>query len=59
VIPLSSQALRVQIPIGRKAVRTRLLVAGKEVRTRYEGDVLQLEVPEIGVHEVVAIDFAT
>ena len=59
VLPLSRQALRVQIPAGRKALRTRLLVAGGEVPTRYEGNLLQVEIPEIGVHEVVAIDFAT
>jgi hypothetical protein len=59
VIPLSRQALRVQIPAGRKALRTRLLVAGGEVHTRYEGKLLQVEIPAIGVHEVVAIDFAT
>ena len=59
IIPLSRQELRIRIPGGRHVVRTRLLVAGAEVRTLREGNVLQLEVPEIGVNEVIAIDFAT
>jgi hypothetical protein len=57
-IPLAAQKLRIQIPAGRRVQRVHLLRAGNEVPYRAEGDAIALEVPEIGVHEVVAMDFA-
>jgi hypothetical protein len=57
-IPLTRQKLRIQIPAGRRVKRVHLLSAGNEVAYRAEGGALALEVPEIGVHEVVAVDFA-
>jgi hypothetical protein len=36
-----------------------LLVAGKVVPYRQERNQIELEVPSIGLHEVVALDFLT
>jgi hypothetical protein len=57
-IPLGSQKLHVQIPDGRRVRRVHLLRAGSDVAYRGEGGAVVLEVPEVGVHEVVAVDFA-
>jgi len=57
IIPISAQKVKVQIPSGRKVKQVQLLVAGtKPSYTNKEG-FLQLEVPSIGLHEVIAIDF--
>jgi hypothetical protein len=57
-IPLGGQKLRVRVPAGRRVQRVHLLSAGTEVAYRAEGGTIALEVPEIGVHEVVALDYA-
>jgi hypothetical protein len=57
-IPLAAQKLRIQVPAGRRVKRVHLLSAGSEVAYRAESGAIALEVPEIGVHEVVALDFA-
>ena len=56
IIPISAQKVRVQIPAGRKVKQVQLLVAGTKPDYRNEGGFLRLEVPSIGLHEVVAID---
>src|SRR5689334_11541348 len=56
VIPVGEQWVRVRLPEGRKAKRVQLLVSGQEPRTREAGDSIEVTVPYIGVHEVVAID---
>ena len=57
IIPVSSQTVSVRIPQGRRVKRVHLLVAGNAVAHRVEGDRISVEVPEIGLHEVVAVDF--
>jgi hypothetical protein len=57
IIPISAQKVRLRIPEGRRVRRVRLLVAGGEVTHRVEGGAIALEVPSIGLHEVVAVDF--
>jgi hypothetical protein len=46
----------VQLPEYRKARKVQLLVADREVTAKQEGARLQLSVPSILDHEVVAID---
>ena len=58
VIPLANQQVSVQLPEGRRVARVRLLVAGGETHYRQEHGAIHLTVPTIGVHEVVAVDFA-
>jgi hypothetical protein len=56
IIPITRQRVSVRIPERRQVRRVHLLVAGTEVAHRMVGDRAVLEVPEIGLHEVVAMD---
>jgi hypothetical protein len=58
VIPISSQQVRIRLPQGKRITSARLLVAGTETHYRKEGDMILIEVPSIGVHEVIALDLA-
>jgi hypothetical protein len=59
VIPLSSQVVRIRFPRdGRRITKAHLLVADREVPYREEGGAIVIEVPTIGLHEVVALDLA-
>ncbi|HEV2274810.1 MAG TPA: beta-galactosidase trimerization domain-containing protein [Acidobacteriaceae bacterium] len=58
IIPVSKQQLRIQIPAGRRVTKARLLVAGQEVQFHLDRERVLLEVPSIGVHEVVALDLS-
>jgi hypothetical protein len=55
VIPVDAQRVRVHLPALR-AKRVRLLVADKPVAFRQTGEWLELTVPSIAEHEVLAID---
>ncbi|MCU1400554.1 MAG: hypothetical protein JWN62_3663, partial [Acidimicrobiales bacterium] len=56
-IPVGTQIVRVRLP-GVRASRVRLLVANATVNPRRSGDWLEVTVPSILEHEVVAIDVA-
>lgn len=56
VIPAGEQRVQVKLPKGQKAERVHLLVSGQVPRRRNLGDSIEVIVPSIGVHEVVAID---
>jgi hypothetical protein len=58
VIPLTNQKVSLRISDGRRVARVRLLVAGTPARYRQDQSSIHLEVPSIGVHEVIAVDFA-
>jgi hypothetical protein len=58
VFPIANQRVRIQVPSARRVTKARLLVAGKEIAYRRERDFVVVDVPSIGVHEVVALDFA-
>ena len=58
VIPLVDQEVRVRIPEGRRVRGVKLLVSEGKVESHREGGVLRVKVPRIGLHEVVAVDFA-
>jgi Hypothetical glycosyl hydrolase 6/Beta-galactosidase trimerisation domain len=55
-IPLPEQKLRVRLPDGAKPGQTQLLVSGKSVPVRVLEGYLELTVPSILDHELVAID---
>ncbi|MDQ6676446.1 MAG: beta-galactosidase trimerization domain-containing protein, partial [Acidobacteriota bacterium] len=59
LIPISDQQVSVQIPPGRRIASARLLVAGKAVSFRRRGRSVELEVPSISLHEVIALDFVS
>jgi hypothetical protein len=56
IIPVGEQQLRVRLSPGQKAHKIQLLVSGQSPRVRELNDVIELTVPSIGGHEVVAID---
>src|SRR3954453_5779802 len=59
IIPVGAQQLRVKIPPGKRASRSQLLVAKREIAHREANGYVELEVPTIALHEVVALDFAS
>jgi hypothetical protein len=58
IIPIANQKVSLRIPDGRKVARVHLLVAGGPSHYRQDQGAIHLEVPSIGVHEVIAVDFA-
>jgi hypothetical protein len=59
IIPVPAQQVTIRIPEGRQVSAVRLLVANREAPHRREGNQISLEVPSIGLHEVIALDFAS
>lgn len=57
IIPLPAQAVRIEIPQGKRIGRVQLLVANNEPSFREQQGAIHLEIPSIGLHEVVALDF--
>jgi hypothetical protein len=55
-IPVGTQQVSVRLPAGRRLRRARLLVAGTEPAVRRSGEEVQVTVPSILDHEVVAFD---
>ena len=58
IVPVPAQKIALRIPSGRRVRRVQLLVAAREVPYRRDNDVIHLETPSIGLHEVVAVDFS-
>jgi hypothetical protein len=58
IIPIGAQKVRIRVPKGRKAAGAKLLVANQAVAISSRGDSIEVLVPSIKVHEVVAIDLA-
>jgi hypothetical protein len=54
-IPVGPQVVRVRLP-GLRASRVRLLVAQATINPRRSGDWIEVTVPSVLEHEVVAID---
>jgi hypothetical protein len=59
IIPIASQQVRVTVPHGRHVTRATLLVANREISFRRESDAIELTVPEVALHEVIALDCAS
>jgi hypothetical protein len=57
-MPVPAQEVSVRLPRGRKAGKVQLLVGGQTPRTREANGILQLTVPSILDHEVIAIDLS-
>jgi hypothetical protein len=56
VLPVGEQKVRVRLPDGLSARGLKLLVAGTAAEFRQSGGWVEVTVPSVGVHEVVAID---
>ena len=56
LLPVGEQRVRVRLPDGRRVRGVRLLVSGSAASFRQSGDTLELTVPSIRAHEVIAVD---
>ena len=59
IIPSPPQHVKVRIPEGKKVTGVRLLVSGGNAPVRTTNNVLELTIPTIGLHEVIAIDLTS
>jgi hypothetical protein len=55
-IPSPPQKVRLRMPAGKRAKSVHLLVSGVRPRYTVRGSVVEVDVPSIDLHEVVAID---
>jgi hypothetical protein len=56
LLPVGEQRVRVRVPDGLRAKQLRLLVGGTAPSFRQSGEWLEVAVPSIRAHEVVAVD---
>jgi hypothetical protein len=56
ILPVGAQRVRVKMPGGLRARQVRLLVEGEAPPFRQSGEWLEITVPSIRAHEVVAVD---
>jgi hypothetical protein len=55
-IPVGPFTVRVRLADGRRPSKVSLLTAGTTPATRIENGLLRVDVPSVGVHEVIAVD---
>ena len=58
IIPIGQQRVRVRVPEGKRIGKVHLLVAKSEIPHRESGGYLEVTVPSISLHEVIAFDYA-
>ncbi len=58
IVPIGGQEISLQIPAGRRVGRVHLLVAARDIPYRAERDIILFEIPPVGLHEIVAMDFS-
>lgn len=58
IIPIPRQRVVVRVPKGKRIVNGALLVASRKIAYKETGETIELEVPSVDLHEVVALDFA-
>jgi hypothetical protein len=56
ILPVGAQKVRIRLPEGARATSVKLLVSGATPTYRVSNQAVELEIPSISVHEVVAID---
>ncbi len=59
IFPVPRQSVQVRVPRDRSIAKVHLLVGKIDVPYSREDDFIKLEVPSVGLHEVIAIDFVT
>ncbi len=59
IIPVPRQQVRILIPNRQHIAKVHLLVAKQEIPYRQDGVTIDLEIPAIELHEVIALDFAS
>jgi len=55
-VPIGPQKVRVKLPDGAKAREVKFLVGTARAQWRQSGTWIETTTPQIGLHEVVAID---
>ena len=58
ILPVGAQKVRIRLPENARATGLRLLVSGNTPKFVQRNGMIELEIPSIGLHEVVAIDLA-
>ena len=58
IVPLPVQRVRLTIPNGKHAAAVRFLVANANPQYQVSGNILEIRVPSIALHEVIAVDLA-
>ncbi|MBK5297785.1 MAG: hypothetical protein JJE40_11555 [Vicinamibacteria bacterium] len=58
ILPIGPLKVRVRVPAGTRATSVRLLTAGTSPHTAYTDGVVDVTVPSVDVHEVIAIDLS-
>jgi hypothetical protein len=58
IIPIGRQEVKIQIPSGKRVSKAHLLVAKQQLQYRQQGGFIEMAVPSVGLHEVIALDFA-
>ena len=56
IVPIGSQKVRLRLPSGKKLAGVKLLVAGTRIDFSEAAGAVEVQVPSIGLHEVVALD---
>jgi len=56
IIPIGTQKVRLRLPSGKKLAGVKLLVGGGLPDVSKTADAVEVQVPSIGLHEVVAFD---
>ena len=59
IVPAPRQQVRILIPNNRHIAKVHLLVAKREIAYRQNDSSIELEIPAIDLHEVIAIDYAS
>ena len=55
-IPIGPLRVRIRVPTGARVRRVQLLTAGTTLRAEQSAGVVEVTVPSVDVHEVVALD---
>ncbi len=58
IIPIGPQQVRIGIPAGKRVTKAHLLVSRQDLQPRERGGYLDIDVPSIDLHEVIALDVA-
>jgi hypothetical protein len=56
IIPSPPQRVQIRVPEGRKVSGVHLLVSGGKASFRNTRNVLDVTIPSVGLHEVIAVD---
>jgi len=59
IVPAPRQQVRILIPNNRHIAKVHFLVAKREIAYRQNDSSIELEIPAIDLHEVIAIDYSS